>query len=107
LRRIRSLAPRERVSPERAINEMLRAMPNDNLSAEEIDLLEIARNVVNAADGHSLVGSIVHYTGECRAVALSRIMKLASKSDGWERYTRVIRGAMVEIRHALNIDARH
>jgi len=104
LRRIRPLAPNNLDSPERAINALLQNMPNDNLSPDEMDLLEIARNVVNAQDDHGLVSNIVTCTGEARAVALSRIIKLASKSSEWGRYTRIVRAAMLGIRQTLNID---
>ncbi|WP_353232292.1 AAA family ATPase [Pseudomonas helleri] len=104
--RIRPLMPDRSMSPERAINEMLRAMPEDNLDLEEIDLLAIARDVVNVQDDHGLVSIIVQHTGEPRDVALSRLMKLASKSPAWRRYTRVIHSAMMEMRQALNIDPR-
>uniref|UniRef100_UPI003157F9EC AAA family ATPase n=1 Tax=Pseudomonas sp. PSKL.D1 TaxID=3029060 RepID=UPI003157F9EC len=107
LGRIRPLKPKNLESPERAINNLLRSIPNDNLSPDEIDLLEIARNVVNARDDHSLVSTIVAHTGESRAIALSRIVKLASKAADWKRYTQIIRPAMLSLRNALNIDPLH
>lgn len=101
---IRSFSPRDQAPPERAINDMLQAIPSGDLPSDEIDLLEVARNVVNARDNHYLVSNIVQHTGESREVALSRIMKLASKSSEWARYTRVIRVAMLKMRQTLNID---
>lgn len=65
------------------MHAMLHTMNAEGLSVEEQDLLEIAHQVVNAGDDHYLVTNIVLQTGEDRAVALSRLIKLVAKSDGW------------------------
>ncbi len=105
--KIRPFVPVNRATPEHSMHAMLHTMNAEGLSVEEQDLLEIAHQVVNAGDDHYLVTNIVLQTGEDRAVALSRLIKLVAKSDGWRKYTRTVRLALNSIRATLNIDPLH
>lgn len=104
---VRPLWPDAKKSPEQVLHAFLHDLNGKGLDDESKDLLEIAHGVVNVPERHGFVGKIVEHTGESREVALSRIVSLASKADGWKRYTRLVRFWLTAKRTQLNLDQHH
>jgi ABC-type lipoprotein export system ATPase subunit len=80
------------LSPEQVLHRMLHGLSPAVIPADRADLHGIALGVVNVPDRHGFVDQIIDYTGESRQVALSQIVKLASLSNKWSSYTRIVRG---------------
>ncbi len=92
-------------SPEQVLHAFIHELTAAalNLDIEDADLLAIAHSVVNVPERHGFIGKIIEFTGESREVALSKIIPLAAKSAGWERYTRLIRYWLKSKRDQLNL----
>lgn len=104
---VRPLCPDAKKSPEQVLHAFLHSLTDEGMDDESKDLLEIAHSVVNVPERHGFVGKIVEHTGESREVSLSRIVSLASKADGWKRYTRLVRVWLTAKRAQLNLDQNH
>lgn len=78
-------------SPEHMLHNFLHSVSAAGLDLEDAALLSLAQGVVNFPDRHGLIDNIVDLTGEGRPVALSKIVKLASRAQGWGDYTKVVR----------------
>jgi hypothetical protein len=94
-------------SPEQMLHSFLHSLNGDGLSVEETDLLGIAHGVINVPERHGFVGKIIEHTGESREVALSKIVSLAARAAGWERYTRLVRYWLISKRTQFNLDQHH
>lgn len=81
----------KRRSPEHMLHTFLHSISGEGLDSEDANLLAHAKDVINFPDRHGLINKIVELTGEDRSVALSKIVKLAARSDGWRDYTKVAR----------------
>lgn len=79
-----------RKSPEQMLHKLLHTLSSENFDSENADLLGLAHRVISVSERHGLVGKVVELSGENRAVALDRLVKLASLASGWARYTRLI-----------------
>lgn len=101
---IRAFSPKQRRSPEQVLNQLLHSVPLDGLDDQDKDLLTIAKDVINVPERHGFVGHIVTLTGESRAVALSKLVRLAAKAEGWKKYTAVVRKALDKRRETLNLE---
>jgi hypothetical protein len=101
---IRPLKPFPGNSPEQMLHSFLHSLPSAGLSSQETELLAIAQSVISVQNKHDLINKIIEKTGENRAVALSRLVALASKAVGWNRYTRVLRSWLRARRVSLNLD---
>lgn len=82
----------KRQSPEQMLHSFLHSVSAAGLDPEDAALLSLAQEVVNFPDRHGLIDKIVDLTGEDRPVALSKIVKLASRALDWLDYTKVARG---------------
>ncbi|MFA7383478.1 MAG: AAA family ATPase [Desulfurivibrionaceae bacterium] len=102
-RKIRALMPPELLSPEQILNRMLHSVAVGDLPAAESALLEIAQAVVNVPERHRFVNQIIDHTGESRAVALSKMVTLASRSPEWARYIKVVRRWLINRATILNL----
>jgi hypothetical protein len=70
---------------------MLHSLPPAVVPADRVELHGIALGIVNVPERHAFVNQIIEHTGESREVALSKIVELASLSNEWNNYTRVVR----------------
>lgn len=91
-------------SPEQALHQLLHTVNGANLDQDDADLLRIVHDVNNVPDRHGLVNHIIDLTGESRPVALAKLVKLASRAQGWKRYTVLVRRALEQRRTLLNLD---
>lgn len=101
---IRCFKPIGNKSPEQMLHKLLRTVDGANLDQEDADLLRIVHEVNNVPDRHGLVNHIIELTGEARPVALAKLVKLASRAQGWKRYTALVRHALGQRRTLLNLD---
>ncbi len=97
MRLVRTLNPAkdangDRLSPEQTLHRMLHGLKPAVVPADRSELHRIALGVVNVPDRHGFVNEIIDHTGESRQVALSQIVELASLSNEWQSYTRIVRG---------------
>lgn len=104
---VRPLLPEASKSPEQVLHAFLHELDGEGLDDEDADPLAIAHGVVNVPERHGFVGKIVEHTGESREIALSKIVSLASKADGWGGYTRLVRLWLTSKRAQLNLDQHH
>lgn len=81
----------QKKSPEQMLHHFLHSLIPTGLDNESVDLLSLAQKVISVPERHGLVDKIVILSGEDRSVALSKLVKLASQANGWNRYTRIIR----------------
>ena len=94
---VRSLTPTKGgangalLSPEQVLHRMLRGLNQDVIPGDRCELHQIAMSVHNVPERHGFVDQIIDHTGESRQVALFKIVELASISDEWRKYTRVVR----------------
>jgi len=96
MRLVRTLKPSrsangQLLSPEQVLHRMLHGLDLAVVSDDRLELYGIARDVINVPERHGFVDQIIAHTGESREVALSKIVELASLSDEWSNYTRVVR----------------
>lgn len=101
--KVRSFRPVQTLSPEQMIHRLLQTVQAQGLSPEDQELLAIAQAILNVPEKHAFVDQIIAQTGENRQVGLSKIVSLAARSAGWERFTRVIRLWLESRRDALNL----
>lgn len=93
---IRRLVPEKRadgkfLSPEQMLHRMLHSITDDGLDSDDVQLLNLARAVINMPDRHGLINSIIEASGDDRSVTLANLVKIASKSKEWPRYTKLVR----------------
>lgn len=79
------------LSPEQILHRMLHSLAPTIIPPDRAELHGIAVGVVNVPERHGFVNQIIEHTGESREVALSKIVELASLSNEWSRYTRLVR----------------
>ncbi|KIF82415.1 hypothetical protein TSA66_18905 [Noviherbaspirillum autotrophicum] len=101
---IRPFKPRGVMSPEQTLHRMLHTLQPHGFDQEDQDLLNIAHGVNNVPERHGFVTGIIDLTGETRTVALAKLVKLAAKAPMWQRYTSLVRLALMQRRATLNID---
>jgi ABC-type lipoprotein export system ATPase subunit len=101
--KIRSFRPTNGESPEQTTHRLVSSLEVTGLATDEIELVSHAKSIVNVIEQHEFVDRIVQDCGEPRIVALSKLARLASKSGGWERYTRLLRFWLLKRREALNL----
>lgn len=87
---VRCLKDTQRRSPEQVLHSMVVGLPPADGDAEDQALAHIARGIVNVPERHGLVDLIIANSGESREVALSKIVRLASRSPHWSRYVRLV-----------------
>lgn len=107
-RLIRRLVPIKSVggkflSPEQMLHRMLHSITNAALDPDDAQLLSLAKAVINTPDRHSLINAIIDSSGEERSVTLANLVKLASKSSDWPRFTRLLRLWLAGRKAALNL----
>jgi ABC-type lipoprotein export system ATPase subunit len=92
----------DRLAPEQILHHMVR---NVNVTIPESlkEVYEIARSIENVPERHGFVTQIIDHTGEVHAVALSKIIELASYSSEWPRYTRLVRVWLQSQKLSLNL----
>lgn len=78
------------LAPEQMLHRMLHSITNTGLDSESTELLRLAQAVHNVPNKHDYVNAIIKDSGESRDVALSKLVKLASSSADWPRYTRLV-----------------
>lgn len=105
---IRRLVPAKGVdgkllSPEQMLHRMLHSITDTGLDADDAQLLGLAKAVVNMPDRHGLINAIIESSGDERPVTLANLVKLASKSADWQRFTRLVRLWFVRRKAALNL----
>lgn len=81
----------QHLSPEQVLHRMLHSLPAAVVPSDRAELHGIALSIVNVPERHAFVNQIIDHTGESRAIALSKIVELASLSNDWNKYTRVVR----------------
>jgi predicted ATPase len=96
MRMVRTLRPTKNdsgqlLSPEQVLHRMLHSLAVAVIPADRAELHEIALGITNVPERHAFVNNIIEYTGESREIALSKIVELASLSNEWNHYTRVVR----------------
>ena len=107
-RLVRTLAPiknlqGELLSPEQVLHRMLHELDPTKVPEERKELHGIALGVVNVPERHDFVNKIIEHTGESREIALSHIVELASRSNEWHHYTRLVRYWLEKKKKALNL----
>ena len=70
---------------------MLHSLASAVIPADRTELHGVAMGIINVPERHAFVNKIIEHTGESREVALSKIVELASLSNDWNSYTRVVR----------------
>jgi AAA15 family ATPase/GTPase len=96
MRLVRTLKPIKNangklLSPEQVLHRMLHGLAPETVPRDRSELHGIAMDVVNVPERHGFINQIIAHTGESREVALSKIVELASLSNEWCSYTRVVR----------------
>lgn len=92
------------LSPEQMLHRMLHSLTdNDVLDPEDKHLLGLALAVVNMPDRHGLINTIIASSGDERPVTLANLVKIASKTADWPRYTKVLRVWLLKRKTALNL----
>jgi hypothetical protein len=96
MRLVRSLRPTKNasgqlLSPEQVLHRMLHSLSTASVPADRGELHEIALGIINVPERHAFVNKIIEHTGEPRDIALSKFVELASLSNDWNNYTRVVR----------------
>jgi ABC-type lipoprotein export system ATPase subunit len=87
---VKCLRDMQRRSPEQVLHSMVVGLPHADGDAEDQALANIARGIVNVPERHGFVNAIIAVSGESREVALSKIVRLASRSPLWRRYVRLV-----------------
>jgi len=88
---VRRLHPRGGKSPEQTLHHMLQLLDESKFSSGDSALLKIVSTVINVPERHGFINQVILDSGEHRAVALSKLVGIASKSDLWPSYTRLLR----------------
>lgn len=96
MRLVRTLSPTKNaggqlLSPEQVLHRMLHSLAPAVIPADRAELHGIALGIINVPERHAFVNKIIEHTGESREIALSKIVELASLSNDWNNYTRVVR----------------
>jgi ABC-type lipoprotein export system ATPase subunit len=79
------------LSPEQMLHRLVCQLNPQVVPHHLLEIHGIALGVVNAPDPHALVNQIIDQTGEPRELALGHIVELASLSDQWPHYIRLVR----------------
>jgi hypothetical protein len=104
--RIRSFRARNYESPEKTIHRLVSSLDISSLAGDDVEMATHLKSIVNVVEQHEFIDKVVIYSGEQRVVVLSKLARLASRANGWERYTRVLRLWLEGRRQALNLDTR-
>lgn len=88
---VRRLYPTGDMSPEQMLHAAVISIDLDGLAAEDAELVNVVKAVVNPPDKHKFVDNVVDQLGSPRAVVINQMVRLAAETPGWDRYTRVVR----------------
>jgi len=101
--KVKSFNPFQSFSPEQMLHRLLHTVQANGLPAEDQEVLVIAHAIHNVPEKHAFVDQIIAQTGENRQVGLSKIVSIAARANGWERFTRVVRAWLESRSAALNL----
>lgn len=77
-------------TPEQELHNMVINVSEENDLAEN-EVILTAQQVINVNDVHDYVNTIINKLGEERVIGLKRIVDIAAKSIGWEKYVSSLR----------------
>lgn len=108
MRMVRTLRPVRNgagnfLSPEQVLHRMLHSLSAADIPEDRVELYEIAIGITNVPERHAFIDKIIDHTGESRAIALSKIVELASHSDEWINYTRIVRAWLLKQKAVLSL----
>lgn len=104
LSKIKSFKPKAKKTPEQMLHQLLHTVNLNLLPPEDRDLLETAHDILNAAGSHDFLNQVITLNGGSRSVVVARLVAIASKANGWKRYTALVRLSLNRLRTSLNID---
>ena len=73
----------DNISPERYYHGLICALPDQGLSAEELEIVQVARQIENPGDNHRFFDDIVTRMDFVREVGLSKLADLLAKTAEW------------------------
>jgi Fe-S cluster assembly ATPase SufC len=80
-----------RENPEHYYHNLICLIDNDQLSPEEREIVDVARQIHNVPDAHRFFEDIISRMDFEPAVGLSKLVDLLSKSNEWARITNNVR----------------
>jgi Fe-S cluster assembly ATPase SufC len=83
-------------NPEHYYHNLICAIDNGQLSPEEIEIVEVARQIHNVPDAHRFFDDIISRMDFDPAVGLSKLVDLLSKSNEWLGITDNVRGWLIK-----------
>jgi hypothetical protein len=78
-------------SPERYYHSLICALPNDVLNPECLEIVQVARQIVNVGDNHKYFDDAIVRMDFTRAVGLNKLVDILSLVPEWEYITINIR----------------
>ncbi len=92
---VRQFSLPDNQQPERFIHSIIIGM-EETVNEELNEIIEVAKEIVIADNGHKYVGDIIGRLGWDKNTGLSKIIDLVSTSDSWEGYIENVKNWLVE-----------
>ena len=100
---VRKFVPSGRKAPEQVLHTCIGTINEAALPADDAEVVAQTKAIVNPADRHGFVDQVVEQIGSPRSVVVSKMVKLASTTPAWERYTRLVRVWLAKRKEALGL----